>query len=77
MASQLPCATAPVFDQPAFARALRVRVAELGITSSAAAAAAGVSTSTFSRVSRQWTPDLESYLRLTAWLARTAAENAK
>lgn len=60
-----------MFDQPAFARALRVRAAELGISHRDAADAANVSRSTFSRVTRHYTPDVESYLRLVAWLEAT------
>ena len=61
-----------LFDQRGFARALRVRCAELGISGRDAADASRVSRSTFSRVTRQYAPDVESYLRLISWLARTA-----
>lgn len=60
-----------LFDQAAFARRLRVRCAELGLSGRDAADQARVSRSTFSRVTRCFTPDIETYLRLRAWLDTT------
>jgi len=61
-----------IFDQQAFARSLRVRCAELGISGRDAADAAGVSRSTFSRCTRHWPPDVETYLRLCRWIENSA-----
>lgn len=62
--------TDPLFDAPAFARDLSVAVARAG-GMRRVAEASGVSTATISRACAGWSAlSHESYLRLTAWMAR-------
>jgi len=59
---------ASVFDAQAFARRIRVRIAERGISQAAASVEIGCSTATLSRVCRASVPDVENYFRIEAWL---------
>lgn len=63
-----------LFDRDSFARSLRVRAAHLGLTHTEVADKVGVSKATMSRTCSphgNGVPDVETYLRLTAWLAET------
>lgn len=60
-----------LFDREDFARRVRVRIAELGISQADCATDTGISRATISRVcSGKKDPDVENYLRLTAWMER-------
>lgn len=58
-----------LFDPSAFARVLRVRIAELGIDSRTAASQIGVHPSVVCRICKGKQPTVETYLRITRWLA--------
>jgi transcriptional regulator with XRE-family HTH domain len=57
-----------LFDAEGFARRLRVRIAERGISQADAAVEIGCSKATLSRVCRASAPDMENYMRMMAWL---------
>jgi transcriptional regulator with XRE-family HTH domain len=59
-----------LFDAQAFARRIRVRIAERGISQADAALEIGCSKATLSRVCRASVPDVENYFRIEAWLAK-------
>ena len=61
----------PLWNAERFARQLRVRIAEKGITRKTAASQIGVSASTVTRVCNGKAPDMESYLRIKQWLAQS------
>lgn len=61
---------ANLFDIDAFARNIRVRIAERGINQAQCAKEVGVSKATISRIcTGKKPPDVENYLRLISWLS--------
>jgi len=63
-------AHANLFDINAFAREIRVRIAERGINQARCAEEVGISKATISRIcTGKKAPDVENYLRLVQWLA--------
>ncbi|WP_199091580.1 hypothetical protein [Bosea sp. ASV33] len=69
-----------IFDPVAFGQSVKDCSAALGMSVREAAEDSGVPAATFNRVQRGNAPDVENYLRLTAWLAsnswpRPAKEN--
>lgn len=68
-ASEVPDGQAVLFDQAAFARSIRIRLAERNITLRDGAKEVGCSHATLCRVaSLGKSPDVENYLRIKRWL---------
>lgn len=67
---KLPGGDAVTFNAQAFARRIRVRIAERGISQADAALEIGCSKATLSRVCRASVPDVENYFRIEAWLTK-------
>jgi transcriptional regulator with XRE-family HTH domain len=58
-----------IFNPDDFARRVRVRIAERGISQATCAKETGISKATVSRIcSGKKSPDVESYLRLVRWM---------
>lgn len=60
--------TAPLFDRQAFARRLAAAVRGRDVSTRRAGEQAGVSAATISRAARGEVLDVESWLRLEAWI---------
>lgn len=61
----------PLFNQAAFAKALRVRVAEQGVTLLDASKEIGCAHSSLSRICNAGkAPNVETYLRIMKWMGR-------
>ena len=58
-----------MFNAEEFARRVRVCIADRGFKQIDCADETGISKATISRIGNGKTPDVETYLRLTAWMA--------
>jgi len=68
--------SASLFDAADFARRVRVRIAERGISQTDCSRETCISKATISRIcTGKKPPDVENYLRLVAWLARPLPES--
>lgn len=61
----------PVFNRKGFARALRIALADQGVTMRDVAGEIGCSLATVSRVAGGAAPDVENYMRLRSWITRS------
>jgi hypothetical protein len=60
----------PLFDQPAYARSVRMALAEHNLSFREAAPQIGISHATLHRVAKcVGPPDVESYFRINRWLS--------
>lgn len=67
----------PLFDLTAFARRVRVRMADLNLSYRDAAPLIGVAVPTLNRVARaKGPPDVENYLRIERWLQANSPSNS-